>query len=76
MVAMATHCEKQVSCTSGTADAASKGSKESIPGRDLSGTTGSQTVWIAAIQTYMTIYADLSTNVAQTAAISVLEITE
>lgn len=51
---------------SGTVGAATEASKEGIPGIAFSGTTGSQTAWNTPVQTYQTVYADLSTNVTQT----------
>ena len=45
--------------------AATEASKEGIPAIAFSGTTGSQTGYTAPVQTYMTVYADLSTNVTQ-----------
>ncbi|KAL8839767.1 MAG: hypothetical protein Q9170_001638 [Blastenia crenularia] len=51
---------------SGTVGAATEAAKESIPAIAFSGTTGSQTAWTAPVQTYMNVYADLSTNVTQT----------
>ncbi len=50
---------------SGTVGAATEASKEGIPAIAFSGTTGSQTVYTAPLQTYVTVYADLSTNVTQ-----------
>ena len=50
---------------SGTVGAATEASKEGIPAIAFSGTTGSQTGYTAPVQTYMTVYADLSTNVTQ-----------
>ena len=50
---------------SGTVGAATEASKEGIPAIAFSGTTGSQTAFTAPVQTYMTVYADLSTNVTQ-----------
>ncbi|KAM0805787.1 5'/3'-nucleotidase sure family protein [Usnea florida] len=50
---------------SGTVGAATEASKEGIPAIAFSGTTGSQTAYTAPLQTYMTVYADLSTNVTQ-----------
>ncbi|KAK3168028.1 hypothetical protein OEA41_004474 [Lepraria neglecta] len=50
---------------SGTVGAATEASKEGIPGIAFSGTTGSQTAWNTPVQTYQTVYADLSTNVTQ-----------
>ena len=50
---------------SGTVGAATEASKEGIPAIAFSGTTGSQTAYTAPVQTYMTTYADLSTNVTQ-----------
>ena len=55
---------------SGTVGAATEASKEGIPAIAFSGTTGSQTGYTAALQTYMTIYAQLSTKVVQTLAAS------
>lgn len=46
--------------------AATEASIEGIPAIAFSGTTGSQTGYTAPLQTYMTVYADLSTNVTQT----------
>jgi len=51
---------------SGTVGAATEASKKGIPGTAFSGTTGSQIAWTAALRTYMTVYAHLSTNVTQT----------
>ncbi|KAL2056389.1 hypothetical protein ABVK25_003412 [Lepraria finkii] len=51
---------------SGTVGAATEASKEGIPSIAFSGTTGSQTAWNTPVQTYQTVYADLSTNVTQT----------
>ncbi|NRK29867.1 hypothetical protein F3B07_22955, partial [Salmonella enterica subsp. enterica serovar Typhi] len=51
---------------SGTVGAATEASKEGIPAIAFSGTTGSQTAYTAPLQTYMTVYADLSTTVTQT----------
>ncbi|MCJ1307581.1 hypothetical protein MMC25_001228 [Agyrium rufum] len=51
---------------SGTVGAAAEAAKEGIPGLAFSGTTGSQTAWTAAVQTYMSVYAALSTNVTST----------
>ncbi|KAL9594182.1 MAG: hypothetical protein Q9219_007180, partial [cf. Caloplaca sp. 3 TL-2023] len=51
---------------SGTVGAATEAAKESIPAIAFSGTTGSQTAWTAPVETYVNIYADLSTNVTQT----------
>jgi hypothetical protein len=51
---------------SGTVGAATEASKEGIPAIAFSGTTGSQTAWNTPVQTYQTVYADLSTNVTQT----------
>ena len=51
---------------SGTVGAATEAVKEGIPGIAFSGTTGTQTAYTAPIQTYMTVYADLSTNITQT----------
>ena len=39
--------------------------KEGVPSIAFSGTTGSQTAYTAILQTYVNIYADLSTNVTQ-----------
>ena len=50
---------------SGTVGAATEASKEGIPAIAFSGTTGSQTGYTAPLQTYMTVYADLSANVTQ-----------
>ena len=50
---------------SGTVGAATEASKEGIPAIAFSGTTGSQTGHTAPVQTYMTVYADLSVNVTQ-----------
>ena len=51
---------------SGTVGAATEASIEGIPGLAFSGTTGSQTAYTAAPETYQAVYADLSTNVTQT----------
>ncbi|MCJ1387947.1 hypothetical protein MMC18_000790 [Xylographa bjoerkii] len=51
---------------SGTVGAATQAVKEGIPGIAFSGTTGTQTAYTTSVQTYMTVYADLSTNVMQT----------
>ena len=48
---------------SGTEGAAIEASKEGIPAIAFSGSTGSQTAWNAAPETYQQVYADLSTNV-------------
>ena len=45
--------------------AATEASIEGIPAIAFSGTTGSQTGYTAPLQTYMTVYAELSTNVTQ-----------
>ena len=50
---------------SGTVGAATEAVKEGIPAIAFSGTTGSQTAWDADVETYETVYADLSTNVTQ-----------
>jgi len=50
---------------SGTVGAATEAVKEGIPGIAFSGTTGSQTAWNTAVQTYESVYADLSTTVTQ-----------
>ena len=50
---------------SGTVGAATEAAKEGVPAIAFSGTTGSQTGYTAPVQTYMTVYADLSTNVTQ-----------
>ena len=54
------HCK-----ISGTVGAATEAAKEGIPSIAFSGSTGSQTSYTSALQTYMTVYADLSTNVTQ-----------
>jgi len=50
---------------SGTVGAATEASKEGIPAIAFSGSTGSQTAWNTAPQTYEEVYADLSTTVTQ-----------
>lgn len=50
---------------SGTVGAATEASKEGIPAIAFSGTSGSQTGYTAPATTYVTVYADLSTNVTQ-----------
>lgn len=50
---------------SGTVGAATEAAKEGIPAIAFSGATGSQTAYTAPVQTYMTVYAALSTNVTQ-----------
>lgn len=54
-----------VTSISGTVGAATEAVKEGVPAIAFSGTTGSQTAWNATRESYMTIYADLSTNVTQ-----------
>ena len=51
---------------SGTVGAATEAAKEGVPAIAFSGTTGSQTGYTAPVQTYMTVYASLSTHVTQT----------
>ncbi|KAL8728238.1 MAG: hypothetical protein Q9166_005541 [cf. Caloplaca sp. 2 TL-2023] len=51
---------------SGTVGAATSAAKLSIPAIAFSGTTGSQTAWTAPIPTYVSTYADLSTNITST----------
>ena len=51
---------------SGTVGAATEASKEGVPAIAFSGTTGTQTAWNTPVQTYQTVYADLSTNITQT----------
>lgn len=51
---------------SGTVGAATEAAKEGIPAIAFSGSTGSQTAWTAAPETYEQVYADLSTNITQT----------
>lgn len=51
---------------SGTVGAATEAAKEGIPAIAFSGSTGSQTAWDAAPESYEEVYADLSTNVTQT----------
>lgn len=51
---------------SGTVGAACEAAKEGIPAIAFSGSTGSQTAWTAAPETYETVYADLSLNVTET----------
>ena len=51
---------------SGTVGAATEAAKEGVPAIAFSGTTGSQTAWTAPVQTYMKVYAALSTTVTQT----------
>lgn len=51
---------------SGTVGAATEASKEGVPAIAFSGTTGSQTGYTARTESYVTVYADLSTNVTQT----------
>ncbi|KAL9006894.1 MAG: hypothetical protein Q9188_000349 [Gyalolechia gomerana] len=50
---------------SGTVGAATEAAKECIPAIAFSGTTGSQTAWTAPTQTYVNVYAALSTNITQ-----------
>ena len=50
---------------SGTVGAATEAAKEGIPSIAFSGSTGSQTSYTSALQTYMTVYSVLSTNVTQ-----------
>jgi len=50
---------------SGTVGAATEAAKEGIPAIAFSGATGSQTAWSAPVETYMTVYANLSTTVTQ-----------
>ncbi|KAK5119488.1 hypothetical protein LTR85_007588 [Meristemomyces frigidus] len=50
---------------SGTVGAATEAVKEGIPGIAFSGSTGSQTAWNAAPETYEEVYADLSTTITQ-----------
>ena len=51
---------------SGTVGAATEAAKEGIPAIAFSGSSGSQTAWNAAPESYEQVYADLSTNVTQT----------
>lgn len=51
---------------SGTVGAACEAAKEGIPAIAFSGSTGSQTAWNAAPETYETVYADLAVNVTET----------
>lgn len=51
---------------SGTVGAATEAAKEGIPAIAFSGTTGTQTAYTATPDTYVNVYADLSTNVTQT----------
>lgn len=51
---------------SGTVGAACEAAKEGIPAIAFSGSTGSQTAWTAAPETYETVYAELSLNVTET----------
>ncbi|KAK4497681.1 hypothetical protein PRZ48_010334 [Zasmidium cellare] len=55
-----------VTSISGTVGAATEAVKEGIPAIAFSGSSGHQTAWNAPVEPYMTIYADLSTNVTQT----------
>ena len=54
-----------VTLVSGTVGAATKAASMGIPAIAFSGSTGSQTAWNAAVETYMKVYSDLSTNVTQ-----------
>ncbi|MCJ1386433.1 hypothetical protein MMC17_009559 [Xylographa soralifera] len=51
---------------SGTVGAATEAAKGGIPGIAFSGASGTQTPYTASVQTYMTVYAALSTNITQT----------
>ncbi|KAL9608357.1 MAG: hypothetical protein Q9167_006813, partial [Letrouitia subvulpina] len=53
---------------SGTVGAATEAAKEGIPSIAFSGTSGSQTAWTAPVDTYVSVYGALSTNVTQTLA--------
>lgn len=53
---------------SGTVGAATEAAKEGVPSIAFSGTSGSQTAWTAPVDTYVSIYGALSTNVTQTLA--------
>ncbi|CAK4034748.1 Acid phosphatase [Lecanosticta acicola] len=55
-----------VTTISGTVGAATEAAKEGFPALAFSGSSGSQTAWTAPVESYMRIYADLSTNVTQT----------
>ena len=50
---------------SGTVGATTEAAKEGIPAIAFSGSSGSQTAWNAAPQTYELVYASLSTTVTQ-----------
>jgi 5'/3'-nucleotidase SurE len=48
---------------SGTVGAACEAVQQGVPAIAFSGASGSQTAWTAPVETYMTVYADLSTTV-------------
>lgn len=54
-----------VTSISGTVGAAVEAVKEGIPAIAFSGSTGHQTAWNVPLQSYMTIYAELSANITQ-----------
>lgn len=55
-----------VTQVSGTVGAVTEAAKLGFPALAFSGDSGSQTAWNAHVEPYMTIYADLSTNVTKT----------